>query len=159
MNAGRRHAALPILLGAAVAGSPMAGACDTEQAQARRQAEYDAWAGGDAASGRINMHDVRQAFRDSPDTAAFERRVNEIYEGDWLVLVRASVDQDRVFLEGWEDLNGSGEIEDRDRRPALRDIQGERRGVPHRRPPRQLPLRGGDGSWATSSRPTPSSRR
>ena len=58
------------------------------------------------------MHDVQQAFRDSPDVAAFEKRVNEIYEGDWLVLVQTSVDQDRVFLEGWEDLNGSGEIED-----------------------------------------------
>ena len=112
MNSRIRHGALPILLGAAVAGSPLAGACDTEQAQAERQAKYDAWADGDAASGRINMHDVRQAFRDNPDIAAFERRVNEIYEGDWLVLVRASALQDQVFLEGWEDLNGSGEIED-----------------------------------------------
>ena len=41
--------------------------------------------------GPHHMHDVQQAFRDSPDVAAFEKRVNEIYEGDWLVLVRASV--------------------------------------------------------------------
>ncbi len=83
-----------------------------EQTSAASESRYEQWSNTDAAAGRINMHDVRQAFRDSPDVAAFERRVNEVYEGDWLVLVRTSVDQDRVFLEGWEDLNGSGEIED-----------------------------------------------
>ena len=122
----RRKASLgaAIVLGAAVTAAPLHWGCDTEQAQAQRQAEYDTWTDGDAASGRINMHDVQQAFRDSPDVAAFEKRVNEIYEGDWLVLVRASVDQDRVFLEGWEDLNGSGEIED-DADDQLFEISGK----------------------------------
>ena len=99
-------------LGAAVTDAPAYGACDMEQTSAATESRYEQWSSTDAAAGRINMHDVQQAFRDSPDVAAFERRVNEVYEGDWLVLVRTSVDQDRVFLEGWEDLNGSGEIED-----------------------------------------------
>ena len=110
----RRKASLgaAIVLGAAVTAAPLQWACETEQTSAEGESRYEQWSNTDAAAGRINMHDVQQAFRDSPDAAAFEKRVNEIYEGNWLVLVRTSVDQDRVFLEGWEDLNGSGEIED-----------------------------------------------
>ena len=112
----RRKASLgtAIALGAAVTAAPAQWACETEQSSAPTvdQSRYEQWSNTDAASGRINMHDVQQAFRDSPDAAAFEKRVNEIYEGDWLVLIRTSVNEDQVFLEGWEDLNGSGDIED-----------------------------------------------
>ena len=113
-----------IALAAAVTAAPAYGACDMKQTSAASESGYEQWSNTDAAAGRINMHDVQQAFRDSPDVAAFERRVNEVYEGDWLVLVRTSVDQDRVFLEGWEDLNGSGEIED-EADDQLFEISGE----------------------------------
>ena len=113
-----------IALAAAVTAAPAYGACDMKQTSAASESGYEQWSNTDAAVGRINMHDVQQAFRDSPDVAAFERRVNEVYEGDWLVLVRTSVDQDRVFLEGWEDLNGSGEIED-EADDQLFEISGE----------------------------------
>ena len=124
----RRKASLgtAIALGAAVTAAPVQWACETEQSSAPTvdQSRYEQWSNTDAASGRINMHDVQQAFRDSPDAAAFEKRVNEIYEGDWLVLIRTSVNEDQVFLEGWEDLNGSGEIED-DADDQLFEISGK----------------------------------
>ena len=128
----RRKASLgaAIALGAAVTAAPFQWACETEQTSAEGESRYEQWSNTDAAAGRINMHDVQQAFRDSPDAAAFEKRVNEVYEGDWLVLVRTSVDQDRVFLEGWEDLNGSGEIED-GADDKLFEISGESGGEYH----------------------------
>ena len=146
----RRKASLgtAIALGAAVTAAPVQWACETEQSSAPTvdQPRYEQWSNTDAASGRINMHDVQQAFRDSPDAAAFEKRVNEIYEGDWLVLIRTSVNEDQVFLEGWEDLNGSGEIED-DADDQLFEISGRSGGEYQRqRPARQFPLRGTNGA-------------
>ena len=38
--------------------------------------------------------------------------MNEIYEGDGIVLIRVEQDGERMVLEGWEDLNRSREIED-----------------------------------------------
>ena len=42
----------------------------------------------------------------------FETRVNEIYEGDGLIFIRASQDGEKLVLEGWEDLNGNNAIDD-----------------------------------------------
>ena len=69
------------------------------------------WVETDGASGRINMDDVRDAYRESFsngnfDVAKFERRVNEIYTGDNLIIVQAEQKgNDTVEVSGWEDLN------------------------------------------------------
>ena len=87
-----------------VAASPLIAACGG--------ASYEDWAATDGAAGRINLDEVQAAFKDSKGTTDFERRVNEIYEGDGLVLIRALQDGAQLTLEGWEDLNGNSEIDD-----------------------------------------------
>ena len=72
---------------------------------------YEQWADTDGAAGRINLDAVQDAFKDSDSVSEFERRVNQIYEGDGVVLIRASRDQGVQTLEGFEDLNGDGNID------------------------------------------------
>ena len=91
-------------LGGIVAASPLIAACGGQS--------YEDWAATDGAAGRINLDDVQEAFKEAKSATDFERRVNEIYEGDGLVLIRAKQDGSALTLEGWEDLNSSGEIED-----------------------------------------------
>ncbi len=94
-----------ISLGGIVAAAPLIAACGGGPS-------YDDWAATDGAAGLINLDDVQAAFKDSQSATDFERRVNEIYEGDGLVLIRASQDGDALTLEGWEDLNGNNGIDD-----------------------------------------------
>ena len=99
-----RKLSAALFAGGMVAGSPLIAACGGPS--------YDSWAATDGAAGRINLDDVQQAFKESRSATDFESRVNEIYEGDGIILIRAQQDGDRLTLEGWEDLNGSNEIED-----------------------------------------------
>ena len=73
---------------------------------------FDEWAATDGAAGRINLDQVQEAFQKSKSPTEFERKVNEIYEGDGLVLIRSSQDGDTLVLEGFEDLDGSGTIDE-----------------------------------------------
>ncbi len=70
------------------------------------------WAATDGAAGRINLDDVQEAFKKSNSATDFEQRVNQIYEGDGLIYIRARQDGEALTLEGWEDLNGNNEIDD-----------------------------------------------
>lgn len=94
-----------IALGGIVATAPLIAACSSGDS-------YDEWAATDGAAGRINLDDVQDAFKDSKSPTEFEKRVNEIYEGDGLVFIRSSQDGEQLVLEGWEDLNNSNSIED-----------------------------------------------
>jgi hypothetical protein len=93
-----------ISLGGVVAAAPLIAACGGPS--------YDDWAATDGAAGRINLDDVQQAFKDSKSATDFEERVNQIYEGDGLVLVRARQDGSALTLEGWEDLNNNSGVDD-----------------------------------------------
>ncbi|MAF52205.1 MAG: hypothetical protein CL694_04200 [Chloroflexi bacterium] len=93
------------LASAALLAGPVAAACSPGPT-------YEDWAATDGASGRINLDEVQKAFKDSEGTSDFEKRVNEIYEGDGIVLIRAQQDGETLTLEGWEDLDGSKAIED-----------------------------------------------
>lgn len=73
---------------------------------------YEEWASTDGASGRINLDEVQNAFKESNSPSEFERRVNEIYEGDGIILIRSRQDGSKLTLDGFEDLNSSGDIED-----------------------------------------------
>ena len=72
---------------------------------------YDDWASTTGAVGAINMEAVQDAFQSSTTAASFERKVNEIYEGDGIVLVRVSREGSQETLEGFEDLNKNGDID------------------------------------------------
>ena len=91
--------------GGIIATAPLIAACSSGPS-------YDDWAATDGAAGRINLDDVQEAFRNSKSPTDFETRVNEIYEGDGLIFIRASQDGEKLVLEGWEDLNGNNEIDD-----------------------------------------------
>ena len=105
MAATLRKASAWALAGTMVAGGPMMAACSSGPT-------YDQWAATDGAAGRINLDDVQQAFKSAKSATDFEQRVNQIYEGDGLVLVRAKQEPDGLLLEGWEDLDGNHEISD-----------------------------------------------
>lgn len=99
-----RKLSAAMFTGGMVAGAPLIAACGGPS--------YESWAATDGAAGRINLDDVQEAFKDSKSATEFENRVNEIYEGDGIILIRAQQDGSRLTLEGWEDLNASNGIED-----------------------------------------------
>ena len=100
---GRRGMAA--LAGTVVVAGPVAAACASGP-------NYDEWAATDGAAGRINLDAVQAAFKKSKDASAFERSVNEIYEGDGIVLIRARKDGEKLTVEAFEDLNANGVIDD-----------------------------------------------
>ena len=100
--------ALAMSAGSVLAGAPLLVACGDSSSGAT----YDQWAATDGAAGRINLDDVQLAFQESSSATEFERRVNEIYEGDGIILIRASQDGNRLTLEGWEDLDANNQIDD-----------------------------------------------
>lgn len=100
-----RRISTAVFAGSMVAGAPLMAACSSGPT-------YDTWAATDGAAGRINLDDVQQAFKSSKSATDFEARVNEIYEGDGIILIRAQQDDTKFTLEGWEDLNSNNEIED-----------------------------------------------
>ncbi len=91
--------------GAMVAAGPVMAACSAEPS-------YEGWAATDGAAGRINLDDVQDAFKKSESATEFEDRVNKIYEGDGVVLIRVEQDGDSMTLDAFEDLDGNGEISD-----------------------------------------------
>ena len=96
---------LGIMAGGIIATGPLVAAC-------AGGLSAEEWAATDGAAGRINLDDVQEAFKRSNSATDFERRVNEIYEGDGLIYIRARQDGEALTLEGWEDLNGNNEIDD-----------------------------------------------
>ena len=100
-----RKTTFALLAGASLIAGPAIAACSSGPT-------YEDWAATDGAAGRINLDDVQNAFKDAESPTDFEKRVNEIYEGDGIVLIRVEQDGDRMVLGGWEDLNNSKQIED-----------------------------------------------
>ena len=95
---------MSLVLGASmvVAGPVLAG-CS-------RGASADDWAATEGAIGRINMEEVEEAFKKSKTVEQFEKRLNEIYEGDGIVLIRAKDEEGKRVIEGYEDLNNDDDI-------------------------------------------------
>ena len=91
------------LAGTMVVAGPVLAACSPGPT-------YDQWAATDGAAGRINLDAVQDAFKDSESVSAFEKKVNEIYEGDGIILIRARQDGERLTLQAYEDLNKDGTI-------------------------------------------------
>ena len=100
-----KKASTAVFAGTMLVGAPLMAACSSGPT-------YESWAATDGAAGRINLDDVQQAFKDSTSATEFEKRVNEIYEGDGIILIRAQQSGDGLTLEGWEDLNSNNQIED-----------------------------------------------
>ena len=101
----RRKMGMPLILGSAmmVAGPVIAG-CSTG-------VSADEWAATEGAIGRINMEAVQEAFEKSKSVEEFEKRLNEIYEGDGIVLIRAKEEGGKRTIEAFEDLDRNGDLE------------------------------------------------
>lgn len=101
----RRKMSLSLVLGASmmVAGPVIAGCSSGVSA--------DQWAATEGAIGRINMEEVEDAFKKSQTVEEFEKRLNEIYEGDGIVLVRAKDEEGKRVIEGFEDLDGDFDLD------------------------------------------------
>lgn len=92
------------LAGTMVVAGPVLAACSPGPT-------YDQWAATDGAAGRINLEAVQDAFKKSKSVSEFEGKVNEIYEGDGIILIRARQDGENLTLQAYEDLNKNGDID------------------------------------------------
>ncbi len=103
----RKRMGMSLLLGAGmiVAGPVIAGCSSGSSVSAAE------WAATEGAIGRINMDAVKDAFEKSKTIEEFEKRLNEIYEGDRIVLVRAKEEGSVRTIEAFEDLNGDGDMD------------------------------------------------
>ena len=101
----RTRSTMAMLAGISLVAAPVAAACNSGPS-------YEDWAATDGAAGRINLDEIQEAFKKSDSATDFEKRVNEIYEGDGVILIRVEQDGSSTTLEGWEDLDKSKEIED-----------------------------------------------
>ena len=101
----RKRMGMSLLLGSSmlVAGPAIAGCTSGVNAED--------WAATEGAIGRINMDAVKDAFEKSKSVEEFEKRLNEIYEGDGIVLIRAKEEGGKRIIEAYEELNNDGEID------------------------------------------------
>jgi hypothetical protein len=88
---------------ATVIGFSMVGNCSKSRAN---NAVGD-WENSHGTQGFINLNDVRDAFRANDSMQEFEIRVNEIFEGDNLVVFEAKEISKGFELKGYEDLDSS----------------------------------------------------
>ena len=105
MTARWRKLGIRASAGLAMAAGPVVAACSSGPS-------YEDWAETDGAAGRINLEEVQVAFKGANSVSAFETRVNQIFEGDGLILIRAEQTDTALVLEGWEDLNENYTIND-----------------------------------------------
>ncbi|MBF0622133.1 MAG: hypothetical protein HQL54_09415 [Magnetococcales bacterium] len=63
------------------------------------------WLEAPGTMGFINLESVQEAFNQSDDLETFYWKVNEIFEGDQLVLLSTQIQERHVTIQGCEDLN------------------------------------------------------
>jgi len=70
------------------------------------------WAETSGQAGRINLEAVEEAMQKSKDVSEFERRVNEIYQGDEVVLIEVRNESNgEQLISGYADLNDNSSID------------------------------------------------
>ncbi len=78
------------------------GACSSRNEQ---------WAETSGKAGQINLEAVEEAMQKSENVSEFEKRVNEIYMGDEMVLVEVTNQGREQLVSGYADLNNNLEID------------------------------------------------
>ncbi len=74
----------------------------------------DQWSNAPGTQGLINLDAVKQAFIKDPNVAQFETRVNEIFEGDKLIICTSKPISGGFQLSGTEDLDADREVSKKD---------------------------------------------
>jgi len=70
------------------------------------------WAETSGQAGRINLEAVEDAMKKSKDVTEFEKKVNEIYQGDEIVLTEVKNEANgEQLVSGYADLNDNGQID------------------------------------------------
>ncbi len=69
------------------------------------------WAETSGKAGQINLEAVERAMKKSSDVSEFEKKVNEIYTGDEMVLIEVENKGREQFVSGYTDLNNNLEID------------------------------------------------
>ncbi len=82
------------LYGAAILGLTSCGDSDKKK-----------WEKSYGTQGKINLIAVKTAFKKHPDLPGFEKRINEIFEGDNLIIVDAKRVDGGFSMAGFEDLD------------------------------------------------------
>lgn len=95
---------------ATVVGASMIGSCSKN----KNDRAIAAWENTQGTQGFINLNAVRDAFRENQSVADFEKRVNEIFEGDNLVVFDAKEHRNGFVIEAREDLDGSKSTTNKD---------------------------------------------
>jgi hypothetical protein len=80
----------------------------------RRSTTYQ-WAETRGRASKIDLEAVERAMRESKDVTEFEQKVNQIYEGDELVLIEVkNISRDLQEVSGYADINDNAQIDDGD---------------------------------------------
>lgn len=92
-----------------------------------RRGGNERWATTENTNVKIDWDKVNEAYKQAEGPADFERRVNEIYEGDELISVSVhDVDEKTQVVTGFFDNNSNGTIDDKEKIFTIqRDITGE----------------------------------
>ncbi len=72
------------------------------------------WKQAPGTRGLINLNAVKTAFQKNQHIPAFEKRVNEIFEGDNLVVFKSEKHGNGFKLAGYEDLNKDKKVDSKD---------------------------------------------
>lgn len=73
--------------------------------------DSEQWAETSGQAGQINLEAVEEAMKDSKDVTEFEKRVNEIYTGDEMVLIEVKNEGEEQLVSGYSDLNDNMQID------------------------------------------------
>lgn len=88
---------------------------------------FDEWAAAPGTRGFVNLDSVKEAFQNNKNMADFEKRVNEIFEGDNIVLFQSEKLKGHGFqVTGFEDLDGNGKIGDTDEALFVLEVQNKK---------------------------------
>ena len=68
------------------------------------------WAETSGQAGQINLEAVQEAMKKSNDVSEFEKRVNEIYQGEEMVLIEVKNQGTEQLVSGYADLDNNLEI-------------------------------------------------
>lgn len=72
------------------------------------------WKNAPGTKGSINLDAVKEAFKKRPNVAEFEKRVNEIFEGDNLIVLKSTKQGTGFRLDAKEDLDRDKEFSNGD---------------------------------------------
>ena len=76
--------------------------------------EVNQWKETPGAKGKINLNDVKSAFQNDQNVKNFEKRVNEIFEGENLILFESNPIRNGFELKAYEDLDENKMVSDGD---------------------------------------------